>query len=392
MNSTRSDFKAAHTLRGKRVVFVFGSLELGGSERQGLILARHLSERERARVEVWGFNRSGPVAAMCEEYGLAWRVIPFSFAGGRWRRLAALAKLARTLRAARTDILLPYTLLPNVVCGLVWKLTGASLCVWNQRDEGIERMSAGWERRAVRQTPMFISNSRRGARFLTDTLKAAPAKVCVINNGVEWRAPEASRAAWRERLRLDEECFVACMVANLHQNKDHKTLLTAWRGVLTALETSGRGAVLVLAGRRDDAYESLVKLSDELKITRSVHFLGHVSDVAGLLGAVDVSVFSSRSEGCPNGVLESMAAGLAVAGTDTGGIKEALGPACAPFLATAGDAAALAEIILKLAGDPALRAGVGAANRERAGSEFDRLRMCEETAALLVNSLSRKAR
>ncbi|HEX2271924.1 MAG TPA: hypothetical protein VHH35_20440, partial [Pyrinomonadaceae bacterium] len=65
------------TLTGRRIVFVLFNLELGGAERQALILAKHLVERERATVEVWGFNKSGTAAQICEHLGLKWCVVSF---------------------------------------------------------------------------------------------------------------------------------------------------------------------------------------------------------------------------------------------------------------------------------------------------------------------------
>jgi glycosyltransferase involved in cell wall biosynthesis len=382
-------------LQGRRIVFVLGNLELGGAERQALILARFLSQHEAANVEVWGFNKSGPVAEICEQHGLRSRVIPFQFGEGGLSELKALVGVARALRAARPDILLPYTFWPNLVCGLVWRWTGARACVWNQRDEGIVPFTSPWVRRAAERTPRFVSNCEAGARFLVEQLGVEAGKITVIRNGVETVAAQADRRAWRERLAVDDSCFVACMVANLHTNKDHATLLRAWRTVLRDLEAnrheSGdgnverrkRSAVLVLAGRRDGAYGSIADLASELKINDSVRFVGAVSDVPGLLNAADVSVFSSRSEGCPNAVLESMAAGLPVAGTNIEGIREVVGAEGTQFLAPVEDADSLASVLLKLAHDPELRARAGAQNRERIREKYDSLRMCEETAALL---------
>ena len=348
----------------KRVVFVLGDLELGGAERQALILARYLIEHEQADVEVWGFNRAGPVADICEQQGIKWRIVPVE-----------LRKVARLLREVRPDILLPYTLLPNVVCGLVWQRTGARLCVWNQRDEGIFDFNPNWQHRAAQKTPQFISNSPAGASYLIEKLNVDPAKVRVIPNGIEVAQPQLDRRAWRARLEIDETSFVACMVANVHANKDHETLLKAWDIVVD----HKHDAMLVLAGRHYGAYESLVELSKELGIADRVRFAGQVSDVAGLLSAVDLGVFSSRSEGCPNGVLECMAAGLAVVGTDIEGIRET----GIRFLAPPGDAARFAQIILELADDRVLRATIGAANRSRIEERYSARRMCEDTVALL---------
>jgi len=369
---------------GRRIIFVLGNLELGGAERQALILARYLSGHEQAKVEVWGFNKSGPVAEICEQHGLPWLVIPYPFAESRLSRFGALFRVARSLRQAKPDILLPYTFGPNLVCGLVWKWTGARACVWNQRDEGIVPFGSPSVPWAVKRTTHFISNSETGARFLIDQLGVNEARVTVIPNGVETIAAEMGRSAWRERLAVDDRTFVACMVANLHSNKDHATLLHAWRKVVSEFVNNGRSALLVLAGRHDGAYESLASLASELQIDDNVRFAGPVSDVRGLLKAVNVSVFSSRSEGCPNAVLESMAAGLPVAGSDIKGIRDVVGPGGAQFLAPAGDADSLSEVLLKMAKNPELCARIGTENSQRVRDKYDSLRMCRETAALLA--------
>jgi glycosyltransferase involved in cell wall biosynthesis len=367
-------------LTGRRIIFVLFNLELGGAERQALILATHLARREQAKVEVWGFNRTGPVAQLCEQAGLKWRVVPYPFQSGSAARLVALARLALIFRRARPDIFLPYTFVPNVVCGLLWKGAGARACVWNQRDEGPAEFTAAWERSAVEQTSLFISNSAAGAQLLVEQLGVDPAKVKVIENGIEELRSQGDRDAWRARLGVDDRCFVACMVANIHDNKDHTTLLRAWQRVV--YEFNG-DAVLVLAGRHYGAYESLVALTTELGITEKVCFAGQVADVSGLLSAADVAVFSSRSEGCPNGVLESMAAGLAIAGTDVEGIRAVVGARGAEFLAPPGDDEALAGVILRLANDADLRVTIGAQNRRRVRERYGAERMCDETVAVL---------
>ncbi len=357
------------------------NLELGGAERQALILARHLVEQEKAEVEVWGFNKPGPVAQSCERIGVPWRVVPYPFKSGRVARFAGLARVARRLRRARPEILLPYTFVPNVICGLIWRWTGAQACVWNQRDEGVTPFISEWARSASQRTPMFVSNSRAGERFLTDRLKVDPGRVRVIENGIEQLSVAGDRSSWRARLEIADDSFVACMVANLHDNKDHRTLLRAWRRVVEGC--NGRKAVLVLAGRHDGAYESLVSLSRELDLNGHVRFAGQVSDVPGLLSAADVGVFSSVTEGCPNGVLESMAAGLAVAGTDIEGIRSVIAPAGLEFLAPPQDYEALAGAILKLEKDSDLRVTIGAENQQRVKEKYSAARMCEETVAVL---------
>jgi len=377
------------TLKGRRIVFVLFNLELGGAERQALILAKHLVEKEQAAVEVWGFNKSGPVAESCEQIGVPWRIIPFPFKGGRVARSIALARMALSLRRARPDLLLPYTFVPNVLCGLVWRWVGARACVWNQRDEGRMPFVANWARAAVCRTPMFVSNSEVGAEFLRNDLGVDSSKIRVIENGVSTSPPLEDRSAWRARLDIDGECFVACMVANLHDHKDHRTLLRAWK--LVAAAFNSQKPVLVLAGRHDGAYESLASLSRELNLNGHVRFVGPVTDVPGLLSAVDLGVFSSVNEGCPNGVLESMSAGLAVAATDIEAIRSVVGPRSSELLAPPKDHEALASVIMKLANDSGLRVSIGTENRQRVEDRYTAARTCESMVTVIKSVLDRSS-
>src|SRR3954470_20724147 len=137
-------------LEGRRIIIVLTELELGGAERQAMLLARFLAHERKARVEVWGcLGEPGRIVTLCEEYGIPWRLVPWPWADKRSDRLKRMAKFAWTLRRARPDIILPYLIFPNVVCGQIWRLTGARACIWNQRDEGIGRMPRA-ERRAAR--------------------------------------------------------------------------------------------------------------------------------------------------------------------------------------------------------------------------------------------------
>jgi glycosyltransferase involved in cell wall biosynthesis len=396
-------------LAGKRVLVVLGCLDLGGAERQAIHAASCLVERQQAEVEVWAFRPPGRAAELCDRLGIPWRYVPERWSGGPLRWPLMIGRFARTVRRWRPDILLPYTSFPNILCGLSWRLTGARVCIWNQRDAGLDLASpaAPW---AVRNTPLFLSNSAVGEQFLTQSLGVSPRRVRVVRNAVHLDPPRHDRAAWRATLGADATCLVCTVVANLQKNKDHETLLRTWRIVCDRLpaplarqagegpearagyalpDLTGRNLrpLLVLAGRLD-APAAIQRLIGELQLDQSVRLLGEVDDVSGLLSAADLGLLSSRSEGCPNGVLESMAAGLAVVATDCPGIREAVGDAGTPWLAPAGDAEAMAERILRLAADAGLRAELGAANRRRIASEFTRERLNTDLAALLASALA----
>jgi glycosyltransferase involved in cell wall biosynthesis len=374
-------------LAGKRILLIHARLELGGAERQALHLARYLIREHGARVEMWGFESAGDLARLCDEYGVPWRIVPLGWVPSKMEKLLGLARFALVLRRARPDILLPYTVLPNTVCGLVWRWTSARLSVWNQRAV-VEWSPTKLQQWAAARTRFFISNSQHGAEYLTHKFGLNPGTVNVVRNGVELGVPQADRASWRERLGLTSAALVACMVATLSEYKDHETLIRAWSQVVDAMRGRGETPVLLLAGRFGQTQLALKALAFDLDLGRNVRFLGHVDDIAGLLGAVDLGVFSSRSEGSPNGVLECMAAGLPVVGTDEPGIREVIGPDGYPCLAPPGDADALSARVLRLIDDPLTRTRLGSLNRARIEAEFSMRAMCERTASLMANALS----
>lgn len=372
-------------LAGKRILVVLGCFDLGGTERQAIQLAHQLQRRHEAAVEVWGFRPPGRAAELCDRLGVAWRFVPEPWGPGPLRWPGMIYRFSRLLARQRVDILLPFTSFPNTLCGLCWRLAGAGVCIWNQRDAGLnlDSRAAGL---AVRNTPLFLSNSQVGADLLRQRFRVRPHRIEVVHNAVCLEAPAAERGAWRARLNVDPAGLLAVMVSNVRPPKDHRTLLEAWRLVVDRLAASDRRAVLALAGTVE-AGHPLPQIVRELNLENHVCVPGPVDDVAGLLAAADVAVYSSLSEGCPNGVLESMAAGLAVVASDIPGIREALGTESAAWLVPSGDAPALADRIVRLADDSAMAAAVGVANRRRVETAFSPDTVTDRLARLLQHAL-----
>jgi glycosyltransferase involved in cell wall biosynthesis len=371
-------------LKDISICLLFGSLEIGGAERQGLLLARHLKDHEMADVQVWGLGqRRGPVADQCDTWGIPWRAVPVHW--GLRRRLFHLVRIAFLLRQERPSILISYTKVPNLVAALVWRLCGVRLCVWNQADAGLLLKSTLLHRHAVAQVTCFIANSDGGQQYLLDTFGLQSDAVRLIRNGVVLAAPRDDRACWRKRLVVEDETFVAVMVANLSSYKDHATLLDAWHLLLG--RCSGSLPVLVLAGRFDDRAELLQEQAVKLGIASHVRFLGGVDDISGLLKAADLCVHCSPSEGIPNAVLEAMAAGLVVVGSDIPGLREAVGEEGSTFLAPPADSYALAGLVERLMSDPDLRQQHGVRMQSRAVELFGLERMCHETVECLKTCL-----
>ncbi|MGE0706436.1 MAG: glycosyltransferase [Planctomycetota bacterium] len=384
-------------LSGKRLVVVLSTLGLGGAEGQALLLARGLQARG-AEVLVWALSPAAadeaPLHARCRALGIVPELRRCGWPRPRPRRLAGLARFAAWLRLARADAVLPFCAAPNLVAGLSWRAGGARLCVWNQRDAGLDLTGAPLERLAARLSPLVVSNSLHGARRLSEVLEVDPARVTHLPNAVELAPPGRAPAAWRATLGVSEATFVAVMLASLSADKDHATLLRAWARV----RERRADALLLLAGADAGTGPRLRDLARELGLAEGVRFLDRVEDVSGLLGAADLLVHSSRAEGLPNAVLEGMAAGRVVVATDTPGAREALAAGradlagdLAPQLAPVGAARALADALVRWLEDAPGRAAAGAANRARV-AELGAEHLCARFAWFLEEALQTRGR
>jgi glycosyltransferase involved in cell wall biosynthesis len=119
----------------------------------------------------------------------------------------------------------------------------------------------------------------------------------------------------------------------------------------------------------------------------SVRFLGLRSDVGRLLAAADLFLLTSVSEGIPLTLIEAMAAGLPVVATDVGGVAEVVENGRTGLLANRGDYRALAEAVLHLADNPALRLEMGKLGHARASTVFCESHMHAEYDALYTQML-----
>src|SRR6185369_8286480 len=115
-----------------------------------------------------------------------------------------LAKFGFRLRLAKPDVLLPYCAVPNVACGLLWRLVGAKFCVWNQRDILMIPVNRLLEKLAVKNMPLFVSNSDHGAAALVEHYHVDRAKIEVVPNGIYIAPPATGRSCWREQLGIGQ--------------------------------------------------------------------------------------------------------------------------------------------------------------------------------------------
>ena len=150
---------------------------------------------------------------------------------------------------------------------------------------------------------------------------------------------------------------------------------------------------VVVAG---DGFErpELIGLAESLGIIRDVTFLGWVpnSELPPYYHAAAVSVVPSLEEGFGIPAAEAMGCQIPVVASDAGGLPEVVEHGVTGLIVPRGDSVALAEAIGALLADPARRAQMGRAGRERALRLFDWDRTAEQLERIYAEVLSRTGR
>ena len=137
---------------------------------------------------------------------------------------------------------------------------------------------------------------------------------------------------------------------------------------------------------RDRAQYTITDLGLEGK----VNIVGTLTPegVREALWASDIFILSALSEGISNAVIEAMACGLPVITTDCGGMREAVTEGMEGLIVPTRDPVAIAQAIVHLARDPALRAAMGRAGRTRVERDFQPAAQAKQFLAIYEEALT----
>ncbi|HJR08935.1 MAG TPA: glycosyltransferase family 4 protein [Pyrinomonadaceae bacterium] len=198
----------------------------------------------------------------------------------------------------------------------------------------------------------------------------------VIYNGVDAARLDATAAtggdSLRAELKLGNGDLLLGMVGNFYADarKDQLTVCRALPEVFARVPD----AHFAFAGGRSEGaaqiYDECVNFCRAAGIAGRVHFLGKRADVARVLRALDLFVFSSRKDSFGVAVVEAMLACVPCVVSDIGALLEVSGGGEYASVFRTGDANDLARRLVELAGDGARRKQLGEAARGWAASEF----------------------
>lgn len=188
-----------------------------------------------------------------------------------------------------------------------------------------------------------------------------------VYNAVDLQRFHPGRGALPADLGIPDGAPVVTVVAALREPKGHTHALQAWRSVVTRHPDAH--LLLVGEGPHRAVLEDVRAAHPEMHDRVVLAGLRH--DIPEILRASTVVLLPSLTEALPTVLIEAAGCARPVVATTVGGTPEVVADGTTGLLVPPADARALADALLLLLGDAALRDRMGAAGRRLAEERFD---------------------
>jgi len=317
---------------------------------------------------------------------------------GRGRTVNALPRLVVALRAIRPDVFFAQHTGPNrtaILARMIGRIDTPIIV-----SECTHYSTFGWDHRAIR--------NRMTAALYPHADRVVGVSACVIDDLVAHFPAIADRTAvippaGPDPAALEALCSpvpdhpwyrdaarptLLCSVANLVPRKGQETLVEA----LPRIRAAAGDVRLVLVGRHDDErfVAHLSARAAELGVQDHVWLAGYRENPFPFLARSDVFVHASHTEGCPTVVGEAQACGVPVVACDCpGGVAEAVEHGQSGVLVPLQRPDAMADAVVRVLSDSALRDTLIANGRERARATTPR-RVAEAHLALAMTCIAER--
>jgi glycosyltransferase involved in cell wall biosynthesis len=310
-----------------KVLFLVRQLNIGGAERQLVIVANELASRGH-EVVITSFYTGGALSKQLDSSRV--RLISLE-KRSRWDLFSLCVQLVRVMRQERPDILHGWMHTQNVIATmfrifhpkakLFWCVRSANLETVLDR---VETFLVWLQARLSIFADCIVVNSVAGMDHAA-SLGIARKKMVFIPNGIDTNAfypSEAEGKKVRTEWGIGDNEKIIGKIARFDPIKNHPLFLKA----AARIAAERPDVQFVCVGHGDASYlKQLQDLTSRLGIQDKVQWVNARKDMRAVYNALDIFCSSSASEGFPNVIGEAMACGRHCVVTDVGDSKLVVG-------------------------------------------------------------------
>lgn len=380
--------KAARGIGGNRetikmnILFITNHLNIGGITSYVLTLGAGLKKRGH---HIYVASSGGSLLPRFMEEGINYISIPIKTKKEIGPKiLASLFKLKNAVKKYRIDLVHTNSRTTQVLGCLLSKKTNIAhiyTCHGFFKKRLLRKLFPCWGQKTI-----AISESVK--EHLTKDFGVKEKDIRIVHNGIDLerfgRCAKYDVRSTKKNLGLGDGPVVG-IVARLSDVKGHRYLIQAMRVILVKIPD----AQLLIVGDGKEK-RALVKLINDLGIEKNVFFIPSVTETTEVLSVMDIFVLPSLKEGLGLSLIEAMACGLAVIGSDVGGIKSLIQDGNDGLLVKPADSISLSKAILELLDDAKKRVYLGNNARDFIGRNFSQEEMVTQTEEVYLECVSLK--
>lgn len=290
---------------------------------------------------------------------------------------------AALLKQERPDLVITYSIKPNIYAGFLCRVKNIPYCVNVQglgtafQKKGLAQLVTIMYRHAVKKAgTVFFENEGNAALFRARHITPAGQQTVLHGAGINLDDYPCRPYPQRDVIRF-------LYVGRIMREKGVEELFYAIRNLH---EKYGQKVVLDLVGFFEDGYKDQV---EALKREGIATFYGFQEDPRPFYEQADCIVLPSYHEGMSNVLLEGAATGRALIASDIPGCREAVEDGISGYLCRVKDREALLEAMERfVACDPQKRACMGQHGRERMERLFSRKQVVERTVRAILEGFA----
>jgi glycosyltransferase involved in cell wall biosynthesis len=377
------------------ILFTITSLEIGGAEKQLVLLAKGLLRRGH-RITVFSMQKDGPLRRELETAGC--RVISGGLADNDyrkkpWKLLSAVRRLLKTMRCIRPQIVHSFLPFISFFSTVAARCLDVAFIVNSRRSMGnfLDRhpILRPFEYLSNRFCDLIVVNSNTVQLDLMRRSNIAREKIATVYNGIDTSLyhqgcrVDSGISAIGQGIKASDT--VITTIASLVSYKGHKDILEA----ASIVRRKYPDLKYVFVGRDRGMKAALIEMRDRLGLTENVVFTGEKNDIPAVLVASHIAVLASHEEGFSNFILEAMTAGLPVVATNVGGNAEAVEDGETGWLVPPQAPRQLAEKLLDLVENTQRSAQFGKNGKKRVEEKFSVSEMSDAYLVLYANGIKR---
>ena len=327
------------------VLFIMPQMAIGGTENLIYSLARNLDRKKFNPELAWFYGEK-----TCDQFKKL--EIPLYHIPKLKRfDILTMKKLGDILKKDDIDIVNAHHFMPMFYAFYGSKIKHGVKLVYTEHSKWeIEQVSFKWKIIGcylMKKLDAVVGVSKLVTDSLQSKFKITPAKIHTIKNGIEIdKFTKNKNRFLKDKLNIADDTIIIGIIANFRKVKNHIFLLKAFNELLqkdnkVKLLLIGKG----FKGDSENTEGEIRKFIYEKKIDKKVLLLGHRSDIPALLSIIDIFCLTSKKEGLPLSILEAMAAGIPIVGTDVEGIRDVICNGENGFLVKLDDVSGLKDIL-----------------------------------------------